>query len=79
MRRKIFMQKRKDLVEMLKDFSGYIVASGSGCCKAFNNMVVEKTVRKAFPADRTSTLYIVKVKGVRAYLALYEDEMVKVG
>lgn len=73
------MQKQKDLVEMLKDFSGYIVASGSACCQNFNNMVVERTIRKAFPTDCTSTLYIVKVKGVRDHLALYEDEMIKVG
>lgn len=63
----------------IKDFSGYLVASGSACCKNFNNMVVERTIRKAFPNDRTSTLYVVKVKGVRDYLALYEDEMIKVG
>lgn len=65
-------------VNNIKDFSGYIVASGSVCCKNFNNKVVERTIRKAFPMDRTSTLYIVKVKGVRAYLALYENEMIKV-
>ena len=65
-------------VNHIKDFSGYVVASGSACCKNFNNKVVERTIRKAFPTDRTSTLYIVKVKGVRAYLALYEDEMIKV-
>ena len=62
----------------IKDFSGYAVASGSAYCKNFNNKVVERTIRKAFPNDITSTLYIVKVKGVRDYLALYEDEMVKV-
>lgn len=65
-------------INHIKDFSGYIVTSGSACCKNFNNKVVERTIRKAFPTDRTSTLYIVKVKGVRAYLALYEDEMIKV-
>jgi hypothetical protein len=42
----------------IKDFSGYIVASGSACCKNFNNKVVERTIRKAFPNDITSTLYI---------------------
>lgn len=66
------------MINPIKDFSGYVVASGSACCKNFNNRVVERTIRKAFPTDRTSTLYIVKVKGVRAYLALYEDEMIKV-
>ncbi len=63
---------------LVKNFSGYIVASGSACCQNFNNKVVERTVRKAFPNDSESTLYIVKVKGVKAYLALYEDEMIKV-
>ena len=62
----------------IKDFSGYMVASGSACCNSFNNKVVERTIRKAFPNDRTSTLYIVKVKCVRAHLALYENEMIKV-
>lgn len=61
-----------------KDFSGYVVASGSACCKAFNDKVVERTVRKAFPSDDNSTLYIVKVRGVKCHLALYEDEMIKV-
>jgi hypothetical protein len=62
----------------IKNFSGYIVASGSDCCQQYNNKVVERTIKKAVPTDRTSTLYIVKVKGVRDYLALYEDEMIKV-
>lgn len=66
------------MINYVKDFSGYLVASGSASCKNFNNMVVERTIRKAFPTDRTSTLYIVKVKGVRDHLALYEDEMIKV-
>jgi hypothetical protein len=72
------MKMRKTVINHIKDFSGYIVASGSACCKNFNNMVVERTIRKAFPDDLCSTLYIVKVKGVKAYLALYEDEMIKV-
>jgi len=38
---------------------------------------VEKTVKKAFPDDDESTLYVVKVKGVRAYQQLYENEMYK--
>ncbi len=63
---------------LVKNFSGYVVASGSACCQNFNNKVVERTVRKAFPNDSESTLYIVKIKGVKAYLALYEDEMIKV-
>ena len=61
-----------------KDFSGYVIASGSACCKAFNDKVVERTIRKAFPGDDDSTLYIVKVRGVKCHLALYEDEMIKV-
>jgi hypothetical protein len=69
---------RKNTTVAIKDFSGYLVASGSACCKNFNNRVVERTIRKAFPKDSESTLYIVKVKGVRGYLALYEDEMIKV-
>jgi hypothetical protein len=69
---------RKNTTVAIKDFSEYLVASGSACCKNFNNRVVERTIRKAFPKDTDSTLYIVKVKGVRAYLALYEDEMIKV-
>lgn len=63
---------------LVKNFSGYVVASGSACCQPYNNRVVERTVKKAFPNDLESTLYIVKVKGVRDHLALYEDEMIKV-
>ena len=63
--------------QLVKDFSGCIVASGSSCCQKYNNKIVEKTIRKAFPNDDDSTLYIVKVKGVRDHLALYEDEMIK--
>jgi hypothetical protein len=69
---------RKNTTVDLKDFSGYLVASGSACCRQYNNKVVEHTIKKAFPNDKTSTLYIVKVKGVRDHLALYEDEMIKV-
>lgn len=68
----------KNHLAHIKDFSGYIVASGSACCAPHNNKVVERTIRKAFPTDQTSTLYIVKVKGVRDHMALYEDEMIKV-
>ena len=59
----------------MKDFTGCIVYSHSSCCRHLNNKIIERTVRKAFPDDNESTLYIVKVKGVRAYQALYEDEM----
>jgi hypothetical protein len=61
----------------VKDFSGYVICSGSLCCQKYFDKVVERTIKKAFPKDDTSTLYIVKVKGVREYLALYEDEMIK--
>ena len=69
------MQKNQTI--RIKDFSGYVVCSGSRCCQKYNNKIVEKTIKKAFPTDRASTLYIVKVKGVRDHLALYEDEMIK--
>jgi nitrogen fixation protein FixH len=65
-------------MKLVKNFSGYVVASSSACCQQYNNKVVERTIKKAFPNDKTSTLYIVKVKGVRDHLALYEDEMIKV-
>lgn len=38
----------KNQVVHIKDFSGYMVASGSACCQQYNNKVVERTVRKAF-------------------------------
>ena len=60
-----------------KDFTGYCIYSRSSCCRHLNGKIVAKTVKKAFPADDESSLYIVKVKGIRAYQALYEDEMVK--
>ena len=69
---------RKNTTVDIKDFSGYIVASGSACCQQYNNKVVERAINKAFPNDSESTLYVVKVKGVRDHLALYEDEMIKV-
>jgi hypothetical protein len=62
---------------MLKDFTGYRVCSNSICCISINGKIVDKTVRKAFPNDDESTLYIVKLKGVRSYYQLYEDEMIK--
>ena len=61
---------------MLKDFTGYRVYSNSACCSHLNNRIVEKTIRKAFPKDSESTLYILKIKGVRGYQQLYEDEMI---
>lgn len=57
----------------MKDFTGYHVWSSS--CSHLNGKVVEKTIKKAFPDDDESTLYVVKVKGVRGYQQLYEDEM----
>jgi hypothetical protein len=62
---------------MLKDFTGYNVYSSSACCQNINGKIVEKTIRKAFPNNDGSTLYIVKLKGVRGYQQLYEDEMIK--
>lgn len=59
----------------IKDFTGYHVWSSSSCCQSLNGKIVERTVRKAFPDDDESTLYIVKVKGVKAYQQLYENEM----
>lgn len=61
---------------MIKDFAGYIVYSAASCCFGINGKVVERTIRKAFPNDNESTLYVVKVKGVKGYLQLYEDEMI---
>jgi hypothetical protein len=59
----------------MKDFTGYHVWSSS--CSYLNGKVVEKTIKKTFPDDDESTLYVVKVKGVRGYQQLYEDEMYK--
>lgn len=64
-------------MDVLKNFSGYKVYSRSSCCLSLNGKIVERTVRKASPNDDDSTLYVVKVKGVRAYQELYEDEMIK--
>ena len=61
----------------MEDFSGYHIWSSSSCCSNINGKVVERTIRKAFSNDNESTLYIVKVKGVRAYQQLYADEMYK--
>lgn len=61
--------------KQVKDFSGYKVFSTSSVCKLINGKIVEKTIRKAFPNDDESTLYIVKLKGVKEYQELYEDEM----
>ena len=59
----------------VKDFSGRKVFSTSFGFKNINGKIVERTIRKAFPNDPSSTLYIVKVKGIRTYQELYEDEM----
>ena len=61
---------------MIKDFTGRKVLSTSSCCLRLNGKLVEKTIRKAFPNDTESTLYIVKIKGIRGYQQLYEDEMI---
>ena len=62
---------------MLRDFAGYTIYSNSSCCYELNGKTVERTIRKAFPKDIESTLYIIKVKGVRGYQQLYADEMFK--
>ena len=69
------LKNTTDTIMSIKDFSGCVICSN--VCPEYNNKVIERTVRKAFPNDSDSTLYIVKVKGVRGYLALYEDEMIK--
>ena len=61
----------------LKDFSGCKVQSKSTVCQDIIGKIVERTVRKAFPDDDDSTLYIVKLKGIREHVQLYEDEMIK--
>ena len=63
------------MTNSIKDFAGYIVYSPSLEICGINGKVVERTVRKAFPNDDESALYIVKVKGVRAHCQLYEEEM----
>ena len=60
---------------VVKDFAGYIIYSPSLESTGLNGKVVERTVRKAFPNDDESALYISKVKGVRSHCQLYEDEM----
>ena len=69
------LKNMTDTIMSIKDFSGCTIFSSA--CTEYNNKVIKRTVRKAFPNDSDSTLYIVKVKGVRGYLALYEDEMIK--
>lgn len=61
----------------IKDFSGCKVLSTSEFLQSMNGKIVERTIRKVFPDDDESTLYIVKLKGVRAYIQLYEHEMRK--
>lgn len=61
--------------KQVKDFSGYKVFSTSSVCKPINGKIVERTIRKAFPNDDESTLYIVKLKGIKEHQQLYEDEM----
>lgn len=59
----------------MKDFTGRVVFSNAICCRFLNGRKIIKTIRKAFPEDKESTLYVVKVEGIRAYQQLYEDEM----
>ncbi len=62
-------------MDKVKDFAGHHVYSDSFCCSHLNGKIVERTIRKAFPDDNESTLYVVKLKGVKGYQQLYEDEM----
>lgn len=64
------------MTDVVKDFSGYMIYSGSLTCKGFNGKIVEKTIRKAFPDDPGSTLWIVKLVGSKMHMAFYEDEMI---
>lgn len=59
----------------MKDFTGYKIFSTSSCVEPLNGKVVEKTIKKAFPDDDTSSLYIVKVKRIKVHQQLYENEM----
>ncbi|HBY19529.1 MAG TPA: hypothetical protein DEG71_00675 [Clostridiales bacterium] len=59
----------------LKDFTGYKIFSTSSCVEPYNGKIIERTIKKAFPNDNNSTLYVVKVKGISQKLELYEDEM----
>lgn len=61
----------------MKDFSGYTIFSASPVMQRYNGKMVVKTIRKAIKDDDDSTLWIVKVKGVKGYLEVYEDEMYK--
>ena len=61
----------------MKDFSGYTIFSASPVMQSYNGKMVVKTIRKAIKDDDDSTLWIVKVKGIKGYLAVYEDEMYK--
>jgi len=58
-----------------KDFVGYKIFSTSSSVEPYNGKIIERTIEKCFPNDNDSTLYVVKVKGVRHKLQLYEDEM----
>ena len=61
----------------MKNFTGCRVFSPSSCCQTLNGRIIEKTIKKAFPDDNESTLYIVKIKGTKGYQQLYEDEMIR--
>ena len=69
------MNSDKNSNNNLKDFSGYKIFSTSSCTEIYNGKIIERTIEKCFPNDNDSTLYVVKVKGVRQHLQLYEDEM----
>lgn len=62
-------------MKSVKDFAGYVIYSGDKTCEKLNGKTVEKTIKKVFPQDIGSTLYLVKVTGVQGYQQLYENEM----
>lgn len=57
----------------IKDFSGYMTVCPY---PLYNLKMVERTVRKAEPDDPSSTLWVLKLKGVHEYVCLYESELV---
>lgn len=61
----------------MKDFSSHKIFSTSSSVTPYNGKTIERTIKKAFPNDNESTLYVVKAEGIRKHLELYEDEMYK--
>jgi hypothetical protein len=59
----------------LKEFNGFKIFSTSSCVDPYNGKIIERTINKAFPNNEESSLYVVKVCGVKNNLELYENEM----